>query len=207
MSLRKYVEKRDFAKTPEPRGVAHRTNGAHRFVIQKHAASHLHYDFRLEIGGVLKSWAVPKGVPYSKGEKRLAMHVEDHPVSYRDFEGIIPKGQYGGGTVMVWDYGTFQPLSRAPARELDNGKLHFVLRGKKLSGEWYLVRLHNSDKEWLLIRGKDNMKPVSKKMDDTSALSGKSMKELSGSTKVWNSNRSEKANAKTKSHPHQRVLP
>ncbi len=203
MSLRKYVEKRDFRKTPEPTGEPYHSNGTHRFVIQKHAASHLHYDFRLEIGGVLKSWAVPKGVPFSKGEKRLAMHVEDHPASYRDFEGIIPKGQYGGGTVMVWDYGTFQPLSKAPARELASGKLHFVLHGKKLSGEWYLVRLHNNDKEWLLIRGKDNMKPVSKKMDDTSALSGKTMKELGGSTKVWNSNRSQNAEKKS----HKRILP
>ena len=192
MSLRKYVEKRDFKKTPEPRGAQVQTNGAHRFVIQKHAASHLHYDFRLEMGGVLKSWAVPKGVPYTKGEKRLAMHVEDHPVSYRDFEGIIPKGQYGGGTVMVWDYGTFQPLSKAPAKELAGGKLHFILKGKKLSGEWYLVRLRDGDKQWLLIRGGDDMKPVSKKQDDTSALSGKSMKELGGSTNVWNSNRSDK---------------
>ena len=200
MSLRKYVEKRDFRKTPEPRGVAHRTNGAHRFVIQKHAASHLHYDFRLEIGGVLKSWAVPKGVPYAKGEKRLAMHVEDHPVSYRDFEGIIPKGQYGGGTVMVWDYGTFQPLSKAPAKELEGGKLHFVLHGKKLSGEWYLVRLRNGDKQWLLIRGGDDMKPVSKKQDDTSALSGKNMKELGGSARVWHSNRSQNEPKKKREH-------
>src|SRR5215471_19953275 len=124
MSLRKYVEKRDFRKTPEPRGVAARSNHNHRFVIQKHAASHLHYDFRLEIDGVLKSWAVPKGVPYAKGEKHMAMHVEDHPVSYRDFEGIIPKGQYGGGTVMVWDYGTFRTESPTPAKDLAEGKLH-----------------------------------------------------------------------------------
>jgi len=117
---------------------------------------------------------VPKGIPYTKGEKRLAVHVEDHPVSYIDFEGTIPKGQYGGGTVMVWDQGTFETPSRAPAKELESGKLHFTLHGKKLSGEWYLVRLLD-DKQWLLIRGTNNMRPVSKKMDDTSALSGKTI--------------------------------
>jgi bifunctional non-homologous end joining protein LigD len=202
MSLRTYAEKRNFRKTPEPSGSAHKESRSHRFVIQKHSASHLHYDFRLEIGGVLKSWAVPKGVPYAKGEKRLAMHVEDHPVSYRDFEGIIPKGQYGGGTVMVWDYGTFKPLSKAPSKELAGGKLHFVLHGKKLSGEWYLVRLRNGDKEWLLIRGGDDMKPVSKKLDDTSALSGKNMKQLGAGTKVWQSNRSQ-----GDSKLHKKLLP
>src|SRR5436189_3973247 len=118
MSLRKYLEKRDFTKTSEPKGGAASPSAARRFVIQKHAASHLHYDFRLEVGGTLKSWAVPKGVPYKKGEKRLAMEVEDHPVSYIDFEGTIPQGQYGGGTVMVWDRGTFEPLTPSPAKEL-----------------------------------------------------------------------------------------
>jgi bifunctional non-homologous end joining protein LigD len=189
MSLRRYSEKRDFSKTPEPKSgrLAKLKSGARRFVIQKHEASHLHYDFRLEIGGTLKSWAVPKGVPFTKGEKRLAMHVEDHPVSYRDFEGVIPKGQYGGGTVMVWDYGTFQTESRTPAKDLAGGKLHFVLQGKKLSGEWYLVRLKKGDKQWLLIRGGDDMKPVSKKQDDTSALSGKTMATLANSKKTWHS--------------------
>lgn len=193
MSLRRYSEKRDFSKTPEPPsgastnpGTRHRPD-ARRFVIQKHEASHLHYDFRLEIGGALKSWAVPKGVPFAKGEKRLAMHVEDHPISYRDFEGVIPKGQYGGGTVMVWDYGTFQTESHTPAKDLAGGKLHFILQGKKLSGEWYLVRLKKDEKQWLLIRGGRDMKPVSKKQDDTSALSGKSMATLANSKKIWHS--------------------
>src|SRR5688572_6182926 len=139
MSLKEYIRKRDFEKTAEPKGKGASRDTKHRFVIQKHAASRLHYDFRLEIGGALKSWAVPKGVPYAKGEKRLAVQVEDHPVSYIDFEGTIPKGQYGGGTVMVWDRGTFEPLSKSPAKELASGKLHFVLQGKKLCGEWYLV--------------------------------------------------------------------
>src|SRR6478735_2993483 len=141
MSLKEYNRKRDFKRTAEPAGEVAPRKGAHRFVIQKHAASRLHYDFRLEMDGTLKSWAVPKGVPYAKGEKRLAMEVEDHPVSYIGFEGTIPKGQYGGGTVMVWDEGTYEPLSKSPSAELKSGKLHFVLHGKKLNGEWYLVRL------------------------------------------------------------------
>jgi bifunctional non-homologous end joining protein LigD len=188
MSLKEYRRKRDFRQTAEPKGQRMGAGTAHRFVIQKHAASRLHYDFRLELDGTLKSWAVPKGVPFTKGEKRLAVQVEDHPVSYRDFEGIIPQGQYGGGTVMVWDRGTYQPLSDAPAKDLTNGKLHFVLSGKKLHGEWYLVRLREGN-QWLLIRGKDDMRPVSQIMDDTSALSGKSMKQLATGTRVWQSNR------------------
>lgn len=106
-----------------------------RFVIQKHDATRLHYDFRLEMGGTLVSWAVPKGMPMAKGEKRLAIKVEDHPVSYIDFEGTIPKGQYGGGTVQVWDRGTYEPLSKAPVKELAGGKLHLILKGEKLCGE------------------------------------------------------------------------
>lgn len=193
MSLREYVRKRDFRKTAEPKAGRPAKSG-HRFVIQKHAASRLHYDFRLELGGTLKSWAVPKGVPYKKGDKRLAVHVEDHPVSYIDFEGTIPQGQYGGGTVMVWDAGTFEPLSAAPLKELEGGKLHFVLHGKKLEGEWYLVRLRGGD-EWLLIKGGEDMKPVSAKADDTSVLSGRTMKQLSeGAGRVWQSNRAEAQN-------------
>src|SRR3954470_10645718 len=112
MSLREYVRKRDFKQTAEPKGaVAKSAKGAMRFVIQKHDASRLHYDFRLEMDGALKSWAVPKGIPFAKGEKRLAVQTEDHPLSYIHFEGVIPKGQYGGGTVMVWDFGTYEPLS------------------------------------------------------------------------------------------------
>jgi bifunctional non-homologous end joining protein LigD len=190
MSLREYNRKRDFEKTCEPAGDSADKTGGHRFVIQKHAASHLHYDFRLEMGGTLKSWAVPKGVPYIKGEKRLAMEVEDHPVSYINFEGTIPKGQYGGGTVMVWDRGTYEPLSSAPEKELAGGKLHFVLRGKKLKGEWYLVRIRG-DNQWLLIKGGEDHVRTSAKLEDTSAISGKSMEQISGSKKVWQSNREE----------------
>ena len=187
MSLKDYSRKRDFEKTTEPKGQLAGRGEQNRFVVQKHAASRLHYDFRLEIGGTLKSWAVPKGIPWKKGEKRLAVEVEDHPVSYIDFEGTIPKGEYGGGTVMVWDRGTFEPLSSAPARELAGGKLHFVLQGQKLNGEWYLVRLRD-EKQWLLIKGGEDMPPVSQKSDDTSALSGKTMRQLGEGDRVWHSN-------------------
>src|SRR5438094_9394835 len=130
MGLREYKAKRDFAKTEEPRPVEKSSRGKQPlFVIQKHAASTLHYDFRLELDGVLKSWAVPKGVPFKKGDKRLAMHVEDHPLDYARFEGTIPQGQYGGGTVMVWDIGTWEPSSDDPRRDLEGGKLRFTLNG------------------------------------------------------------------------------
>ncbi len=187
MSLKEYARKRDFKRTAEPDASpnVNKKNG-NRFVIQKHDATRLHYDLRLEMGGTLKSWAVPKGLPYAKGEKHLAVHVEDHPIAYIDFEGTIPKGQYGGGTVMVWDQGTFEPLSDDPEKELAGGKLHFILNGKKLQGEWYLVRLRDSD-EWLIIKGGEDRKPISKKLDDTSVVSGKSMKELSQGDRVWQS--------------------
>src|SRR5580698_3495565 len=149
--LKEYARKRNFKKTAEPAAELSRRNKS-RFVIQKHAASRLHYDLRLELGGTLKSWAVPKGVPYRKGEKRLAMEVEDHPVSYIDFEGTIPKGQYGGGTVMVWDKGYFTTAGADPAKELKGGKLHFQLQGSKLNGEWYLVHMRHT-RQWLLIKG------------------------------------------------------
>jgi len=192
-SLKEYARKRDFKKTAEPGAapVKKRAKG-NRFVIQKHDASRLHYDFRLELDGTLKSWAVPKGLPYAKGEKHLAVHVEDHPVAYIDFEGTIPKGQYGGGTVMVWDQGTFEPLSEDPLKELEGGKLHFILKGKKLTGEWYLVRLREGD-EWLIIKGGKDMTPLSKKVDDTSVVSGHNMKQLSEGDRVWQS----KATAET----------
>lgn len=206
MALKKYNAMRDFAKTAEPRGVEAPRAGARRFVIQKHEASHLHYDFRLELGGTLKSWAVPKGPPFAKGEKRLAMEVEDHPVAYRTFEGTIPKGEYGGGTVMVWDEGTFEPLSDAPLKELAKGKLHFVLSGKKLKGEWYLVRTARGDgdkegRQWLLIKGGADMKPLTKKADDTSAVSGRSMKQIEQGKdggKVWKGGKAVEAKERRK---------
>ena len=185
-SLQEYKRKRNFRKTAEPKAAVNRQN-RRRFVIQKHAATRLHYDFRLELGGTLKSWALPKGMPFKHGEKRLAVHVEDHPVSYIAFEGTIPKGQYGGGTVMVWDEGTFETDDPHPLKTLEKGKLHFSLKGKKLSGEWYLVRLRGDDNQWLIIRGGADHKPVSKKQDDTSVRSKKSMAQLAKSDDVWES--------------------
>lgn len=189
MSLREYTRKRNFSLTPEPGAgkVGKRKAGKARFVIQKHDATRLHYDFRLEMGGTLVSWAVPKGMPMAKGERHLAIKVEDHPVSYIDFEGTIPKGQYGGGTVQVWDRGTYQPLSKAPLKELKTGKLHVILRGKKLTGEWYLVRLKDEDDQWLIIKGGEDHKKLPKAQEEHSALSGKSLSQLSKSGRVWNS--------------------
>src|ERR1700720_4997243 len=140
MGLERYREKRDFRATPEPRGrVARRKSRALSFVIQKHAASHLHYDFRLELVGVLKSWAVPKGPSLDPSVKRLAMHVEDHPIEYGEFEGVIPEG-YGAGIVMLWDRGTWTPEVDDVDAALAKGDLKFALNGYKLKGSWVLVR-------------------------------------------------------------------
>jgi len=184
MSLKEYNRKRDFKITDEP--VAKVGKGKHNsFVIQKHEATRLHYDFRLEYQGTLKSWACPKGLPYVHGEKHLAVMVEDHPIAYADFEGTIPKGQYGGGTVMVWDRGTYELLT--PMKGLEKGKLHFVLYGEKLKGEWYFVRLRGEDNQWLVIKGGESMRPISKKADDLSVFSGRTMKQLAKGDRVWQS--------------------
>src|SRR5579885_1855759 len=156
-SLQRYHEKRDFKDTPEPRGKKAAAAPRLRFVIQKHRASLLHYDFRLEADGVLKSWAVPKGPSLDPADKRLAMHVEDHPMDYRTFEGVIPKGNYGAGEVIVWDEGTWDLVEGDdPTKELAKGKLVFFLRGKKLQGEFALVRIKGRGGEsgdpWLLIK-------------------------------------------------------
>ena len=155
MPLTKYLAKRNFDVTPEPKGRQTRRAASPElsFVIQKHQASRLHYDFRLEWKGVLLSWAVPKGPSLDPSVKRLAMAVEDHPLEYGGFEGIIPEGQYGGGTVMVWDRGTWEPEESDVDSNLRNGELKFVLHGKKLKGSWVLVRTRNS--AWLLIKHRD----------------------------------------------------
>ena len=152
-SLSTYKEKRRFNKTPEPSPKKKRTKSGRLFVVQKHRATRLHYDFRLEVDGVLKSWAVPKGPSLDPTVKRLAMQVEDHPVDYANFEGVIPEGEYGGGTVMVWDQGTYQPDTKDPAAALSKGELKFSLNGKKLAGSWALVRTH--ERQWLLIKHRD----------------------------------------------------
>ncbi|HEY9180956.1 MAG TPA: non-homologous end-joining DNA ligase [Candidatus Baltobacteraceae bacterium] len=158
-SLTRYKEKRKFTQTPEPRGARKKSAGRLRFVIQKHHASRLHYDFRLEADGVLKSWAVPKGPSFDPKDRRLAMHVEDHPMDYRTFEGIIPEGNYGAGEVIVWDEGTYE-LSEGddPAAEIGKGKIKFVMHGKKMRGEFTLVRIRGRDASgdpWLLIKDHD----------------------------------------------------
>jgi len=200
MGLTKYREKRAAGETPEPFGG--KPNGKElRFVIQKHDASHLHYDFRLEMDGVLKSWAVPKGPSTDPEVKRLAMMVEDHPYDYRNFEGIIPKGQYGGGTVIVWDEGTYEPVDEKDAdiskqeksllHQLHSGKLKFRLNGNKLKGEFALVKAHGrGDNGWLLFKLEDkyaNKKDITLK--DKSVISGKSIAQMEKSPdKIYGKN-------------------
>jgi bifunctional non-homologous end joining protein LigD len=161
MTLDTYRQKRDFKVSPEPAGSA-RAKAASKqqlkYVIQKHRATQLHYDFRLEFNGVLLSWAVPKGPSLDPSVKRLAMQVEDHPIEYGGFEGVIPEGEYGGGTVMLWDNGTWAPEVPDIAAALQKGDLKFTLNGKKLHGSWVLVRTRGfggSDRSWLLIKHRD----------------------------------------------------
>jgi bifunctional non-homologous end joining protein LigD len=174
--LARYRAKRDFARTREPAGKPAISAGG-TFVIQKHAASRLHFDFRLEIGGVLKSWAVPKGIPTEAGQRHLAVMVEDHPLEYGAFEGAIPKGQYGGGTVMLWDHGHYRVGGDDPATALHQGKLHLFLEGEKLRGEWALVRLRREEDQWLLLKVGDALKP-SRSAWDRSVASGRTLKEI-----------------------------
>jgi bifunctional non-homologous end joining protein LigD len=161
MTLKEYNKKRHFSVSPEPSGktTPSKKHDALLYVIQKHRATALHYDFRLEWDGVLLSWAVPKGPSLDSSVKRLAMQVEDHPVEYASFEGVIPEGEYGGGTVMVWDEGTWTPESPDVNAALAKGDLKINLQGKKLKGSWVLVRTHgwgsSSGKSWLLIKHRD----------------------------------------------------
>src|SRR5262245_61423036 len=182
--LELYRKKRDPERTPEPFGGARHTRSGLAFVVQKHAARNLHYDFRLEMDGVLKSWAVPKGPSLNPADKRLAMMVEDHPYDYRNFEGVIPKGNYGAGTVIVWDEGTYEGLEpgsksqqeKTLLKQLKAGSLKVRLHGKKLKGEFALVKLKSAEENaWLLIKHNDK---YAKAKDVTS--SGKSV--LSGKT-------------------------
>ncbi|MEI8055342.1 MAG: DNA polymerase ligase N-terminal domain-containing protein [bacterium] len=151
MKLAEYHKKRNFKKTSEPSGEALVRALQNIFVVQKHQASHLHYDFRLAIDGVLKSWAVPKGPSLNPKDKRLAVMTEDHPLEYANFEGAIPEGEYGAGTVEIWDKGTWEPINDVQVG-LSQRKLEFILHGKKLNGAWVLVGFKNDPKNWLLIK-------------------------------------------------------
>lgn len=165
MALKDYNQKRKFDETSEPKGKTKKSKEQLIFVIKRHAASRLHYDFRLEMNGVLKSWAVPKGPSLDPKDKRLAMMVEDHPYDYKDFEGNIPQGNYGAGQVEIWDSGTYEPLDnnsklsdeKELLKELHAGSLKFILHGKKLKGEFALVKMKNTEENsWLLIKHKDD---------------------------------------------------
>jgi bifunctional non-homologous end joining protein LigD len=200
VGLDEYHRKRNFAITPEPRG----SEGTERrqgrsFVVQKHAASHLHYDFRLELEGVLKSWSVPKGPCFDPTVKRLAMATEDHPLDYGDFEGVIPRSEYGGGTVMLWDRGIWEPIGD-PHKEFHGGNLKFELHGDKLRGRWALVRIRgkdrrDGDRSWLLIKEGDELARPEQEFDVTvarpeSVTTGRSLEQIAAaSDRVWHSNR------------------
>ncbi|MFO7581083.1 DNA polymerase ligase N-terminal domain-containing protein [Guyparkeria sp.] len=186
--LKRYREKRDLGKTPEPRGGHRSGKGGRRFVIQKHDASRLHYDFRLEVDGVLVSWAVPKGPSTDPGERRLAVRTEDHPLDYATFEGVIPEGQYGAGAVIVWDTGTYRnlrankgPNSLSMPRSIEDGLVEVWLEGEKLKGGYALKRLEDREADWLLIKMDDEeadarRNPVS--TEPESVLSGRSVEHV-----------------------------
>ena len=199
-TLAEYNAKRDFTKTAEPKGAV-ASEAGNSFVVQKHAASRLHYDFRLELDGVLKSWAVSRGPSLVPGEKRLAVHVEDHPLDYGGFEGTIPKGEYGGGTVMLWDRGTWEPEGD-PRKDYRKGRLTFTLRGEKLHGRWHLVRMRprpgERGEQWLLIKSDDAWARTADEPDlleeaPLSVATGRSLDEIAEGKltgpNVWTSNR------------------
>jgi bifunctional non-homologous end joining protein LigD len=200
--LAEYKRKRDFTKTAEPEGKTTRGRSARalKYVIQKHAASRLHFDFRLELDGVMKSWAVPKGPSFDPAVRRLAMEVEDHPIEYNSFEGTIPKGEYGGGTVMLWDRGTYEPEAGGGAKALregyERGDLKIVLHGKRLRGGWVLVRMRRDEggrAQWLLIKHRDEYADADYDVVadvTTSVASGRTMDEIATRKgRVWKSNR------------------
>jgi bifunctional non-homologous end joining protein LigD len=199
--LAEYRRKRDFTKTKEPAGRPHRSRSKHAlaFVIQKHSASHLHFDFRLELDGVMKSWAVPKGPSYDPSVRRLAMEVEDHPIEYNSFEGTIPEGEYGAGTVMLWDRGTYEPEDGGGVESLregyERGDLKITLHGKRMLGNWVLVRTRRvgTRQQWLLIKHRDEF--ASAKIDVvgkaiTSVTTDRTMDQIAnGRSRVWRADR------------------
>jgi bifunctional non-homologous end joining protein LigD len=192
--LREYKAKRDFARTPEPEGARRKSGRRLRYLIQKHAARRLHYDFRIEWNGTLLSWAIPRGPSENPNDKRLAVHVEDHPVEYGSFEGTIPKGEYGGGTVMLWDRGSWKPHADVD-ESLRKGKIGFDLHGKRLTGAWALIRLRargKGDKDnWLLIKEHDEFArergALAVERETRSVKSGRSMDEIAQAKRLWKS--------------------
>lgn len=199
--LAEYNRKRDFSRTKEPEGrVPKKTGKQLQFVVQKHAASHLHYDFRLELDGVMKSWAVPKGPSLDPAVRRLAMEVEDHPISYNTFEGTIPEGEYGGGTVMLWDQGTYEAEDGGGVESLrrgyEKGDLKITMHGKRLRGSWVLVRMNRPGRpQWLLIKHRDETADPSRDITaehTTSVVTRRTMDSIAagkGGARVWRSNR------------------
>lgn len=183
-----YEKKRDFRSSPEPKGTSSTSTDEPIFVVQKHDSSTLHYDFRIEVDGVLKSWAVPKGPSTDPGEKRLAMPTEDHPLEYADFEGVIPEDEYGGGTVLVWDRGPYRNLRAGPeddgasmAESLADGKIEVWLEGSKISGGYALVRTGGDDERWLLIKMDDEEADARRKPTSTepeSVASGRDLEQV-----------------------------
>lgn len=194
--LKKYRQMRDFGDTPEPSGGKPKRTKLPIFVIQKHHASHLHYDFRLEMEGVLKSWAVPKGPSYDPTTKRLAMMTEDHPYDYASFEGVIPEGNYGAGNVIIWDNGTWEFIEPGddPVKALKQGKLTFRMYGKKMFGEWALVKIHGRSpkgNEWLLLKHRDEYANPNVDVTEVaprSVVSNLGVDEI-GAENTWQSNR------------------
>jgi bifunctional non-homologous end joining protein LigD len=196
--LVEYNAKRDFTRTAEPTGKVPKPRGKTlHFVIQKHAASHLHYDFRLELDGVMKSWAVPKGPSLDPSVRRLAMEVEDHPIAYNTFEGTIPQGEYGGGTVMLWDRGTYEADDEGGAASLrrgyEKGELRFVMHGKRIQGGFVLARLRRPGRpQWLLIKRRDQYADPERDVTaevTTSVASRRTMEQIASGRRVWHSDR------------------
>lgn len=188
--LETYKKRRNFTKSPEPSGKKEKTSKKNIFVIQKHAATRLHYDFRLAIGGILVSWAIPKGPSLNPQDKRLAIQTDDHPLSYANFEGIIPEGNYGAGTVMVWDIGIYKNIKKKDGKIipmktcLKNGHLEFFLEGKKLQGKFALIKMKNRE-QWLLVKMRDEHADAQKnplKTQPQSAITGKTMNQIAKDT-------------------------
>ncbi|MEP6891519.1 MAG: DNA polymerase ligase N-terminal domain-containing protein, partial [Nitrospirota bacterium] len=211
MGLQQYWGKRNFKETPEPRGASQSPSERLQFVIQQHAASRLHYDFRLELAGTLKSWAIPKGPSLDPARKRLAVHVEDHPLDYGGFEGIIPPKQYGAGTVLLWDRGSWSPVGD-PMASYRRGRLKFNLKGHKLRGLWNLVRMGGRQEQgkdnWLLFKENDDEARTGEQAEvtqllTTSVASRRTIEQIASDChRVWQSNHPVAKQAKSIPRPH-----